>query len=178
MNRATIHKLTACALLSALATLSFIIEGLFPPLILPGARMGVSNVFILLSALVLGSVYGYATLAIKVILGSLLSGNVTGVLYALPAGLFALTTELLAINFIKKVSVVSVSVLGAVINITAQNVIFCLVTQTTEYLSYVPYLSLIGIIGGLTVGFAVYLIIKILPKKYFAESKNTQETET
>jgi hypothetical protein len=44
-----------------------------------------------------------------------------------------------------------------------------LLTNTVEYLSYLPYLALVGVLGGVTVGLTVYLVIKILPTKYFVQ---------
>mgnify|MGYP003317353279 CR=1 FL=1 len=67
MRKLTLRKITFCAVLSALATLAFMLENLFPPIILPGARMGVSNVFILLATLMLGYKYGFICLAVKII---------------------------------------------------------------------------------------------------------------
>ena len=125
--------------------------------------MGISNVFILLSAVILGYKYAIAVLVIKTVLGSLFAGNISAVMYSLPAGAFALTLELLLLYFCKNVSVIAVSVLGAVVNSSVQNLVFCLVTGTAEYLAFLPYLSLIGIISGIIVGFTVYLIVKKLP---------------
>lgn len=161
----TSRKLVLCAILSTLAVLSFVLEGLFPPLILPGARMGVSNIFILLSAMILGWKYSIATLVIKVTLGSLFSGNFSAIIYSLPAGMIALSIELLLIYLTKRVSIVCISVTGAVINVAGQNVMFCLITKTTEYLAYLPYLILTAIFAGLIVGFTTYLILKKLKLK-------------
>ena len=68
-------------------------------------------------------------------------------------------------------SIVSISVLGATINIITQNIIFCLYTFTIEYLIYLPYLSLIGVIGGAVVGFTVYLVVKKFPKNLYINEK-------
>ena len=166
-----LFKVTLCAILSALGTIAFTIEGLFPPLFLPGARLGVSNIFILLAAIILGGKYAFITLMVKTVLGSLFAGNLSMILYSLPAGAIALTVELIIIYIIRKTSVVAVSVGGAVINTTVQNVIFCLITGASEYLAYLPYLALISVVSGLFVGFAVYLILRYLPRKYFVEEE-------
>lgn len=155
-----LKRITLCALFSALALLAFAIENLFPPLILPGARMGVSNIFILLSAICLGSGYAFITLIVKVILGSIFSGNISSIMYSLPAGVIGLAVELALLNFAKKVSLVSISVAGSVVNVTLQNSVFCLVTGTVEYLGYLPYLSLISVVSGALIGFCVYLLVK------------------
>lgn len=163
MKKRLLTKITLCAILSAFATITFTIENLFPPLFIPGARMGLSNVFILLSAILLGGKFAFFTLIIKSTLGSLFAGNVSQIIYSLPAGMITLSIELVLLFFTKKVSILSVSVCGAVVNVTLQNLTFCLVTGTIEFLCYLPYLSLISIFSGLIVGFAVYLIIKHLP---------------
>lgn len=160
-------KLTLCALLTSLSIIAFTLENLFPPLFLAGARLGISNVFILLSTIVLGVGYGYATLIIKIIVGSLFSGNVSAIMYSLPAGLIALTLEIVIIYFVKSTSIVCTSIFGSVINSCVQNVVFCLVTDTTSYLVYLPYLALISVVTGLIVGFIVYLTLKRFPQKYF-----------
>ena len=143
------------------------LENLFPPIILPGARLGISNAFILLSAILLGWKYGIATLIIKTVIGSIFAGNLSAIIYSLPAGLIALTLELILLHFMS-VSVVATSVLGAVINTTVQNLTFCLVTNAVEYLIYLPYLGLIGAVGGVAVGLIVYLVVKKLPKNKFS----------
>ena len=177
MKRQSVFKAVVCALTAALATLAFTIENLFPPLILPGARIGVSNIFILFSAVVLGVKYAFITLIIKTVLGSLFAGNPFAILYSLPAGAVALAVELIIIYKIKNTSVVCASVAGAVLNTTAQNLIFCLVASATEYLVYLPYLALIGVISGITVGFTVYLIIRYMPSKYFVEEFVEEKTK-
>ena len=158
-------KISLCAIFSSLAILAFMIENLFPPIFFPGAKMGISNLFILLSLIILGPWYAFITLILKTTLGSLFAGNVSAIMYSLPAGAIALTLEILAFMLLKKVSVIAVSILGAVVNASLQNVTFCLITNTAEYLFYLPYLALIGIIAGLIVGFTTFLIVKKNRKK-------------
>ncbi len=160
MKNLTIKKIALCGILSALATIAFIIENAFPPLILPSAKMGLSNIFILLSTLILGWQYGFISLIVKVMLGSLFSGNISAILYSLPAGVISLTIEIVLIYLVKKTSILATSILGAVINSTIQNLTFCLITRVNEFLYYLPYLALISVISGFIVGLCVYLIIK------------------
>ena len=162
MKNSHVSKISLCAIFSTLAIISFVIENLFPPLFFPGAKMGISNVFILLSLIVLGPGYAFITLVLKTVLGSLFAGNISAIMYSLPAGAIALSFEIVIIALLKKVSVLAVSIFGAVINVSLQNVTFCLITNTVEYLYYLPYLALIGVVAGLIVGFVTYLILKKL----------------
>ena len=166
MNRSTTYKATLTAVLTALATLAFMLESLFPPLFLPGARMGVSNVFILLVAIIVGGRYAFISLIVKILIGSLFSGNISSVMYSLPSGIISLTIEIFIIYHVKNVSYLAISVLGSVINITIQNTVFCLVTQAIEYLSFLPYLASISVFSGLIIGIAVHFIVKFYSKKY------------
>ncbi len=159
-------KLTLASVLCAFAIISFVLESLFPPLFIPGARMGLSNIFILLTVILIGNVYGYAVLIIKITLGSLFAGNISSALYSLPAGVISLSVEILLLCFTTKVSVIAVSIAGACFNTTVQNLVFCLVAGSPEYLCYLPYLACIGVLAGLIVGFAVYLVVKFLPKNF------------
>ncbi len=153
-------------ILCAFSIISFVIESLFPPIIIPGARMGISNIFILLATILIGNVYGYAILVIKITLGSLFAGNISSLIYSLPAGLVSLTVEIILLYFLQRISVIAISVSGAVINTTVQNLTFCLVTGSAEYLIYLPYLACVGIIAGLIVGLAVFLTVRFIPQRY------------
>lgn len=163
MRNNKIFKLTLCALFCGGALITFTLESLFPPIILPGARLGLSNVFILLCACMLGGSYAYASLIIKTVIGSLFSGNISMIIYSLPAGTVALAIQLLLLYFTKKTSVVCISVVGAIINTTIQTATFCLVAGLLQYFIYLPYLALIAIPSGVLVGFVVLLIVKRLP---------------
>ena len=162
MKRFT-FRAAVCGVMSAISLIAFTLENLLPPLIIPGARLGLSNIFILLTALLVGGAYGYAALAVKTLIGSIIIGNFSAVLYSLPAGIIALTLELTAILYFRNVGIIAASVLGSVINITVQNAVFCLVTKTTEYFIYSPYLALIGAFTGAIVGLIVHIALKKIP---------------
>lgn len=165
MKKINTFRISLCALFSACATIAFILENLFPPLILPSAHLGISNVFILLSLVMIGYQYAFICLIVKVIIGSLFSGNVSALMYSLPAGLISLFVETLLVYFAKNVSMVAISVCGAVVNSTLQNTVFCLITSTTEFFIYLPYLALISCVSGAFVGLVVLLLYKNFPKK-------------
>ena len=166
MQRKFTKKIALCALYSTFALLSFMLESLIPPLIIPNARIGISNIFILLSTFSLGLYYGITTILVKSILGSLFIGNVSAVLYSLPAGVIALVVQVLILSFNSKVSITATSIIGSIINSLVQNVVFCVFTNSFEYLIYLPYLAVISLISGLIVGTIIYILLKKIPKIY------------
>jgi len=167
MKNSLTYKICICALLTAFALIAFILESLLPPLLIPGARLGLSNAFILLTFILLGAPYGFSALIVKCTLGSVFSGNISAIIYSLPSGVFALGVQALLMYFCKRVSVVCVSTVGGVVNLVCQNLTFCLVTGTIEFIVYLPYLALIGVLSGLVVGFAVFLTVKFLPRSIY-----------
>ena len=166
MRAYPVRKIVFTALLSAAALISFLIESLFPPLFIPGARLGISNVFVLFALITLGVKEGLAVLTIKILLGSIFTGNISAALYSLPAGIISFSLQALLVVFSKKISVISLSTLGGVVNLTVQNLVFCLIAGGSEYLIYLPYLATIGTLAGAFVGITVYLIVKIFPQKF------------
>lgn len=173
----TIRKITLSAVLSALALISFMLENLFPPLFVVGGRIGIANFFVLTAGIVCGFRYGFSVLVVKAVLGSILTGNAGAILYSLPAGVIAYTTEMLIILFTPKISLIAASVLGGVLNACLQNAAFCLITATPEYFAYMPYLALVGLLGGGIVGTAVYITLKLLPERVFYSNDKEQQIE-
>lgn len=167
MKRIELKKLAFSSILASFALISFVLEGLFPPLFIPGARMGIANIFVLLALVLLNKYYAFAVLIIKIVLGSIFTGNISAMLYSLPAGILALAFETFLSLFIKKISIVSISVCGAIINSLIQNVTFCLITNDFGYMVYMPYLAIISTVAGLIIGAVVCLIVKYLPEKFF-----------
>ena len=81
-----------------------------------------------------------------------------------PAGIVSLTLETALIYFTRKISVVAISVVGAVINSLVQDIVFYFVTKSLYVITYLPYLVLIGAVSGFIVGLIIYFVVKALPK--------------
>lgn len=164
----TPKKLILSGILSALALIAFMLENLFPPVFIVGGRIGIANFFVFFAGIAAGFWYGFSVLTVKAILGSILTGNAGAILYSLPAGAVAYATQMLIILYLPKVSVIAASITGGVINASVQNAVFCLISLTPEYIVYMPYLALVGALGGLIVGTAVFLTVKLVPLKFFS----------
>ena len=177
MKKLSTRKIVLCGILSALALSSFMLENLFPPLFVVGGRIGIANFFVLIAGIAAGFWYGFAALAVKAVLGSLLTGNPSAMLYSLPAGVVAYTAQMLIILYAPRISVVAASVLGGTLNACLQNAAFCIITETPEYFAYMPYLALAGAAGGAIVGTAVFLAIKYLPERVLDFSHKEHEIE-
>ncbi|MCM1042880.1 MAG: Gx transporter family protein [Corallococcus sp.] len=165
-NKFTARRIATLATLTAMSLVMFMVECLFPPLFLPGAKMGLSNIFSLLTLFVLGPVDAIVVVIVRTTLGSLITGNLSTLLYSLSAGLVSILAAIILVYVLyPKISAIAVSVVSAVLHNLTQNVVFCLISSTPQMYSYMPYLALIGVVAGLIVGFAAVLIVKAVPQR-------------
>ena len=88
MKKETTKKIALCGILSAFACIAFMIENLFPPLFIPGAKLGLSNLFVLLALITLGVKYAFFSLFAKVLVSCFFAGFASA-MYSLPAGCVA-----------------------------------------------------------------------------------------
>ena len=162
------RRVAVLAVLTAMGLIMFMVESLFPPLILPGAKMGLSNIFSLLTLFVLGPTEAIILVVIRTTLGSVFTGNVSTLMYSMTAGLVSVIVSVILVEFLyPKVSIVAISVVAAVMHNLTQNVVFCLVSNTPEMFSYMPWLALLGVVAGIIVGFAVWFILRAVPTRVF-----------
>lgn len=160
-------RIAMLAVLSTCGLCAFVVENAFPPLILPGAKLGVGNVFSLFAIFALGPIDGLVVAVVRSVLGSLVVGNLTTLVYSLAGALVSTTLSAVLAQFVyPKVSIVAISVCGAVVHNVTQNLVFCLVSNTPQMLGYLPYLALLGVLSGLFVGFAVWLVFRSLPLRF------------
>ncbi len=172
-------RITTVAILCALSSIMYCVESLFPPLFVPGAKMGLSNVFSLFALFALGTVDGITVAIVKTLVGSLLTGNMSSLVYSLSAALVSITLSTLLIRFAyPKISIVAISTTAAVVNNIVQNLVFCVMSNTPEMYVYMPYLALTGVLAGIIVGFAVYFALRVIPLSIFGASNKVDLTET
>lgn len=170
-SRFPAKKIAMLALFSALGLIVFIIENQFPPLFVPGAKMGLANIFSLAALILYGPIEALVVVAVRTVLGSLFAGNVSMLLYSLTGGVISLALSAILIYIAyPRVSILAVSVAAAVLHNIVQNAVFVLVTGTSLMFSYMPYLALIGVLSGAIVGAVVTIIFKKVPESVFVRA--------
>ena len=167
-------RIATLAVLTAMGALMFMVESLFPPIIpLPGVKMGLANIFSLLALFLLGPIDAFTLVVVRVVLGSMFTGNMSTLMYSLTAGVVSVIVSSVLVEFLyPKVSIVAISIVSAVMHNLTQNVVFCLVSDTPQMFVYMPWLALIGVLAGVIVGFAVWFILKMVPTRTFATMLN------
>ena len=162
-KKVSTKRLVALALFTAMSLIMFLIESQFPPLFLPGAKMGLSNLFSLLALVLYGPLEAFAVIVARTLLGALFS-NPFALLYSFTAGVLALTLTVLLYEFVfPKLSLLSISVAGGVFHNLVQLTVYLIISETKELVLYAPYLALAGILSGTIVGLTLLFLIKKIP---------------
>ncbi len=176
-------KIAVLAIFTALSLIMFIIENQFPPLFVPGAKMGLANIFSFAALIMYSPIEAFVIIAVRTGLGAVFAGNVSALLYSFTGGVVAMTvSSLLMYTVYPRISVISVSVLSAVSHNITQNIVFVIISGTALTFGYMPYLVLIGVLSGAIVGGIIMLLFKKVPQSVFErmigtkiEKENTPE---
>lgn len=168
--RISTRKIATLAILCAMGLIMFMIESLFPPLLLPGAKMGLSNIVSLLTLIMYGPWEALLVVVVRTVMGSVFTGSMSTLMYSLTAGVVSTLVSAVLVQLVyPRISIIAISVVSAVVHNITQNIVFCAVTNTPEMYSYAPWLAIVGVAAGLIVGFAVYYIIKGMPYKMLCD---------
>ena len=151
---------TALALI--LAYVEFLIPPLFPSI--PGIKMGLPNIIIVFLLYRRGPVSAIAVSLLRIGLVVMLFGNAMAFLYSLAGGALSLLLMVLLRRF-NLLSVVGVSIAGAVAHNIGQVLMAMLLLDTTEIVYYLVVLLITGTIAGIFVGLCGSALIKKIPAK-------------
>jgi heptaprenyl diphosphate synthase len=150
------RRVTNLALLVSTGLVLSIIESTLPPLLpVPGAKLGLANIAAVLALYLFGPGMALEVTVLRCLVGGLLRGSVVGLFLSLSAGLAStLVMILLFLLADRLLSVVGVSVAGAVTHNAVQLAAAYLLVQNAALFYYLPYLILVSVPTGLFVGFA------------------------
>lgn len=164
----TAKKLAVLGVLTALSLITFLIENLFPPLFIPGAKLGLANAFSFIALVMYSPVEAFIIVAARTLLGAMFSGNISAVMYSFTGGVVSMAASSLLFYCVHpKISLICVSVLAAVAHNVTQNIVFVAVYSTPIAFSYLPYLILLGMLSGAFIGAAVTVLVKRIPTSAF-----------
>ena len=163
MKHERIRKITLAALLAAVALIIWIIEAQLPSLTpVPGIKLGLSNIVTLFALYCMGPLFALAVLIVRIFLGSLLTGQITALLYSLLGGLPAFGLAVLIFRRMPIRQLWVVSILSAIVHNTGQLAAAILITETPALISYYPLLVFSAIITGAFTGLAAqFLLLKL-----------------
>ena len=161
-------KMTFLGLFTALAMILSFVETLFPPIstVLPGIKMGLPNIAIMFILYRIGWKEAFAVSVVRVLLVSLLFGNVQTMWFSLAGAILSLIVMILMKKF-TTFSHPSISVVGGIFHNIGQILMACFVTKTPQIVYYLPVLFISGSAAGILVGLAAGMLEKRVPKFKF-----------
>lgn len=160
--------LVRTALFCAVALVLSLVERWIEPLFafMPGVKIGIANIAVLVALILDGAVSGITVMLIKCLFGAIFSANVTSLFFSLSAGIVSFTVQFLILKFSKnRIGIVALSVIGALAHNLTQIFVASLLVQTNLILILL-FLLPAGFVAGVFTGFAGYYTIKGLPEKF------------
>ena len=153
-------RIAIAALLAALALIFSYVESLVPaPVPIPGVKLGIANLVILVALYQLDLKYAFAINIIRIVVSGLLFSGVLGIIYSMAGGMLSLIVMWL----LKKTgifSVVGVSTAGGVTHNIGQILVAALLISDLKIFAYLPILMFSGIISGILIGFLSHYIMR------------------
>lgn len=156
------HKIALMGVLTAGAIIIAILESFIPSIGIPGVKLGLANIVILIILYEIGIVEAIIVDLLRVVLVALLRGTITsmGFLMSLTGAALSLGIMILLYLVVRKFSIVGVSVVGSFFHVTGQ-VLIAMIFLGTPYMAfYLPIIAVSAIITGVLVGIVAQLIIR------------------
>ena len=148
-----LKQLTRDAVLTAIALTIFMVEAQIPSLVpIPGVKLGLANIVTIFALFAYGPKDALLILLVRVVMGSIFSGQITTVFYSLAGGLLCWCVTVLLRKFLSDRQIWVASVIGAVFHNIGQILVAIVMTGTPGIVVYLPVLMVSGILAGLFTG--------------------------
>lgn len=147
-----------------LAYVEVLIGPLFPAI--PGIKMGLPNIVIVFLLYRKGTASAICVSLLRIVLVSMLFGNAMSFLYSLAGAVLSIAAMIL-LRRLDFMSVVGVSVAGAVLHNLGQVLTAMLLLDTSELGYYMAVLTVTGTVAGILVGLCGAILVKKIPENLF-----------
>ena len=167
MKRGT-KKIATLGVLLAAASVVFLIESLIPPLVpfAPYVKIGLANCFVLFVIVAFGVANAFLFVLAKNLLTAFFTLSGFAVIYNLAGSLCAFAAMALLYELLfPRISLVSVSVAGAVLSNIARTVVAVLVMESPSLFVQLPVVCAFSIAAGTIIGVLTTLSVKHLPER-------------
>lgn len=156
------RKIALLGILTAGTIVIAILESFIPSVGIPGVKLGLANIMILVILYELGILDAIIVNVLRVVVVGLVRGSIfsMGFLMSLTGAIFSLGIMILFYVLIKKFSIIGVSVIGSLFHVTGQVLIAMIFLGSAYVILYLPIIAISAIITGVFVGITAMLIIR------------------
>ena len=152
------RKTALYGLMVALAFIFSYIESLLPVVGIPGVKLGLANLVVLVTLYLLRPRDALVISLLRIVLVGFTFGSPASMLYSLSGGLVSLGVMILC-RRVDRFSVLGVSVAGGVSHNLAQLAVAAAVLRTPQIVWYLPMLLLSGVLTGALIGVITQLCL-------------------
>ena len=165
------RRLVYLSILLSLAVIVNYLESLIPSIGIPGVRLGLTNIVILLILYNFSFPEAFSVTILRVFL----VGLIRGTLFSIPffMSLAGATLSILIMFVLKKAKVfteIGVSIGGAFFHVSGQIIVAMIFMNTTSLIYYLPILLLTSLLTGIFVG----VVVRVVRDKYFIVNKKEE----
>lgn len=161
-----LNKIIFLSILVSIGLALSILESSMPlPIAIPGARLGLSNMVVLVTLVVFGFKEGLVVSGLKSIVLMLVTGSISSFIYSFSGAVISCVAMYVVYKYFSNIfSLIGVSIFGALFHNFAQVSIASLMINNMRIYTYLPFLMLVSIFTGYFVGLSSIYIVKNLKK--------------
>lgn len=154
------RKFVLLSLLTALGLAVGFFESFIPlPVMIPGARLGLANIVVLVTIVSFGYKEGLIVAMLKSVLLVLVTGSVSSFIFSFTGTLLSSLGMILAHKFLsKQLSLIGISEIGSFLHNLGQVFAAMFVLKNPMIISYFPFLAGLGLFTGYFVGISANFI--------------------
>ena len=153
-------KVAFMGLSIGLAMILSFVESQIPALVaVPGIKVGLPNLVIVFMLYRIGFKEAVTVSIIRIILVSILFGNVQTLTFSLAGAVLSLIGMLL-LKKLNWFSCITVSIVGGILHNVGQIIAACIWTQTAAIAYYLPVLLISGVLAGALIGLISGLLVE------------------
>jgi heptaprenyl diphosphate synthase len=155
-----LKKLTALALLTAVALIIFTVEAQIPAIVpIPGVKLGLANIVTVFVVFAIGAKEGAAVLACRIFLGAVFAGNFSTIFYSAAGGLCAILATIGLKRILTQKQIWVAGCIGAIAHSIGQMVAAVAITGTPGLIIYLPVLIAISVLTGCLTGLTAQMLL-------------------
>lgn len=161
MNGKT-YRIALYGLCIALAFILSYLESLIPIQMIPGMKIGLTNLVVLIAFYYLDARAAFVINLVRILLVAFTFGNLQSLCYSAAGGMLAYLVMLL-LKRTRHFAMVTVSVAGGVFHNVGQILVAMWMVETTSVIWYLSVLIISGVVSGIVVGVLGGMVLEKLP---------------
>jgi len=160
-----LRKMIFLGIMISVSIVVSIVEGQISTVLflIPGVKLGLANIVTLIVLYIYGEKDAFIVLFLRILLVAIIYSAMPAPLMSLAGGICAFAGMVL-VKKIKKLSMISVSVTGALLHMVGQIAMAILFLETEALIFYLPYMMVISVPTGILTGIAAKKLTAVFEK--------------